>query len=222
MIHTIFFDAGGTIITTKSTLIYLAELLDPERRDEIFRFLVDSFMVYYENEKIERFYSVKEIIAITLKQAAEKFNVPDLSEDTKKYYRLNHLKDASLFEDTLPTLNELKARNVKMNICSDADADVLVEQMKMFGIYDYFDDIIISSNVGAYKPHPKMVRAVDKFCREPYEQILFVGDSRVDVETARRVNIKSALINRNGKFKYDADYKIKSLSQLFDIIDKQQ
>jgi putative hydrolase of the HAD superfamily len=219
MIHTIFFDAGGTIITTKSTLIYLAEKLDSRRQEEIFRYLVDSFMVYYENENIERFYSVKEIIAITLKKAAEKFDVPDLSGETEKYYRLNHLRDASLFEDTLPTLEKLKKRNIKNIICSDADADVLVEQMKMFKIYDYFENLIVSSNVGAYKPHKKMVASVDKYCREPYSGILFVGDSRVDMETAQRANIKSVLINRNGKFKHEADYKIKSLSELFGIID---
>jgi HAD superfamily hydrolase (TIGR01549 family) len=220
MIHTIFFDVGGTIITTKSTLIYLADILDPERRDEIFHYLVDSFMVYYENENIERFYSVREIIAITLKQAAEKFDVADLSGDTEKYYRLNHLRDAALFEDTLPTLDKLKERNISMIICSDADADVLIEQMKMFKIYDYFDDLIISSDVGAYKPHGKMVEEVKKHAREPFSQILFVGDSRVDMETARRVNIKSALINRDGKFKHDADYKIDSLAKIFDIIDQ--
>ncbi len=220
MIHTIFFDVGGTIITTKSTLIYLAEILDPERRDEIFRYLVDSFMVYYENENIERFYSVKEIIAITLKQAAEKFNVADLSGDTDKYYRLNHLRDAALFEDTLPTLEKLKERNIPMIICSDADADVLIEQMKMFKIYDYFEDLIISSDVGAYKPHGKMVEEVKKYTREPFSQILFIGDSRVDMETARRVNIKSVLINRDGKFKHDADYQITSLTKIFDIIDQ--
>ncbi len=218
MAHTIFFDVGGTIVTTKSTLTFFAEILDPERKDEIFRYLVDSFMLYYENENIDRFYTVREIIAITVKMAAEKFNLPDLSAESEKYYRLNHLRDASLFDDTIPTLEKLKTKNVKMIICSDADADVLVEQLKMFGIYDYFEDLIISSNVGAYKPHKKMVKEVLKHCREPYSEIFFVGDNRVDMETARRTKIKSVLINRKGRFKYDADYKITTLSELFDII----
>jgi HAD superfamily hydrolase (TIGR01549 family) len=219
MMHTIFFDVGGTIITTKSTLIFFAEMLEPERQDEIFHYLVESFMVYYENENIERFYSVKEIIAIILKKTAQKFNVPDLSGETEKYYRLNHLQHASLFEDTLPALEKLKERKFRMIVCSDADADVLVEQMKMFKIYDFFDNLIISSNVGAYKPHGKMVEEVKKQAREPFSQNLFVGDSRVDMETARRVNIKSALINRSGKFRHDADYRIRSLSEVADIID---
>ncbi len=220
MIHTIFFDVGGTLVTSKSTLTFFAEQLDPSRTDELFKFLLDSFMLYYENENAERFYSVKEILAISLKMAAEKYNLPDMSDETEKYYRMNHLENSRLFEDAVPTFDKLKEENIRLIICSDADADVLIEQLKMFGIYDYFDDLIISSNVGAYKPQDKVVGEALKHCREPYSEILFVGDNHVDMETARKMKINAVLINRKGRFKCDADYQITTLSKLIDIVHK--
>jgi 2-haloalkanoic acid dehalogenase type II len=217
MIHTIFFDVGGTLVTSKSTLTLFAELLDPKREREIFDFLLKKFMLYYENDKAKKFYSVKEILAIALKAAAEELNLPDLSDETEKYYRINHLKNARLFDDTMSVLEKLKDNNIKMIISSDADDDILLEQLEMFGILDYFDGLIISGNVKAYKPSDIVVEEALKYCRKPFSGILFVGDNIVDMKMAQKMKIKSALINRRGKFKYDADYRISSLKELIDI-----
>lgn len=218
MIHTIFFDIGGTLVTSKSTLTYFADRLNPDGQLGMFDFLVETFMSYYENEKLETFYTVKEILAISLKKASEKFDVPDLSSETEKYYRKNHLETGKLYDDILPVLKKLKEKGITLILASDADADVLVEQLEKLGILHFFDGRIISSDVRAYKPSEKVVLAAKKYCNKPLSGILFVGDNKVDVKMAKKLGVKSVLIHRDGRFKTDADYQIASLNELLNII----
>lgn len=220
MFHTVFFDVGGTLIAGESSLKVIAREMDGSREAEIFRFLVDEFMKIYLDPAPPRFYSIKELLALTAKMAARQFDVPDVSDRAVKIYRRNHFDNDYICDDTLPTLNKLRADNVKIILISDADADVLLEQLEMFGLLRYFEATIISNMVKAYKPSDKTVAEALKHCREPKDGILLVGDTVVDMETAAKMKVKSALINRNGKFKHDADYQISDLSEIFRLQSK--
>lgn len=218
MIHTIFFDIGGTLVTGESTLKPLAEKLDPERKDEIFEFMKKKFFEMYLDENPPRFHTVKELLAICAQKASEKFGLPDICDMVPDCYRRAHLENDVLFEDTLPTLQRLKKGGIKLILASDADADVLLEQLETLGILEYFDASVISSNVKAYKPSDATIKELLKYCDEPYSGILFIGDTIVDVKTARKMKVKAVLIDRDSNFKINADYRISGLNQIFDII----
>lgn len=217
MFHTIFFDVGGTLIGGKSTLKIIAEKMDHNQSDKIFKFLVDQFMKIYLDENPPRFYFIKEILQLTAKMAADEFKLEDISHKTTEIYRKQYIENDYLFEDTLPTLKKLKEQNIRIILISDADSDVLLEELDNYDMRKYFDGIIISDLIQAYKPSDKAVEKALSFCNEPLDNILFVGDTIVDLKTARKMGVKSALISRNGKFKYDADFQIKSLMEIFDI-----
>ena len=104
-------------------------------------------------------------------------------------------------------------------VASDADPDVLDEELATFEIYKYFDEILISGNIRAYKPSDKMSLAIKDKCKKPYSDILFVGDTEVDILTAKKIGARSVLIRRNGSFPIEADYCITGLEELFNIID---
>ncbi len=220
MIHTIFFDVGGTLVTSRSTLTFFADRLDPDNKFNMFDFLLKNFMIYYENDKSEIFYSVKEILALAVRAAAKQFDLPDLSGEIEKYYRKNHLDTGKLYDDTLPTLLKLREQKISLILASDADSDVLIEQLEKLNILKYFEGHVISSEVKAYKPSDKVVRAARQYCTEPLSEILFVGDSWVDIKTAEKMGVKSVLIKRNGQFKIEADYKIMTLEHILEIINE--
>ena len=218
MIHTIFFDIGGTLVTGTSGLHMLAKRLDASRESDIFESLRQKFMSIYLDENPPQFYNIKEILALTATDVAQKYDLPDVGEEVVEIYRTAYLDHGYLYDDTRPTLDRLKTEGIKMILISDADDDVLEPQLKDLGIWDYFDDTIISSITRAYKPGDTVVKKALEFCEEPLEGILFVGDTIVDIKTAQKMKIKSALINRDNHFKLEADYKITGLEQLFDII----
>lgn len=218
MIHTIFFDIGGTLVTGTSGLKMLAKRLDASRESDIFESLRQKFMSIYLDENPPQFYNIKEILALTATDTARKYGLPDVGDEVVEIYRTAYLDHGYLYDDTIPTLDRLKADGIKMILISDADDDVLEPQLKDLGIWDYFDGIIISSITRAYKPGDIVVEKALDFCDEPRDSILFVGDTVVDIETAKKMNVKSVLINRDNHFKLEADYKITGLEQLFDII----
>jgi len=220
MIHTIFFDVGGTLVTGESTLRVIAARLDSDRQEPIFKYMVKRFMEIYLDENPPRFYSIKELLTLSTRWASEEFGTADLSDKAVEIYRHHHMTNDHLFDDTIETLEKLKTMGIRLILISDADADVLEDQLKMFDILRYFDETIISSHTKAYKPSDIVVRKAMEYCREPFSKILFVGDTIVDLKTAQKMKVKSILINRDGQFKYDADFKITGLNQIFEIIEK--
>jgi len=218
MMHTVFFDAGGTLITGTTTLTLLAQRLDHQRKDEIFEFMRQNFMRLYLDENPPQFYTIKELLTLCASLAVRHFHLPDIDYDIVGYYRRTHLQNDRLYDDTLPTLKRLREKGIRLILISDADADVLLEQLEIFGISEYFDGKIISSQTCSYKPSDKTVKEALRYCHEPLSGILLVGDTVVDIKTAQKMGVKSALISRTNDFKLDTHYKIASLFQVINII----
>ena len=217
MIHTVLFDAGGTIVTGKTALETIADVLDPECNTEVFDLLRKKFLSMYLDDN---FYTIKDMLTLCAKEAARQLGLEDISDDVPTLYRMTYLEHGILYDDTVPTLTRLKETGVRMILVSDADADVLTEQLSSYGVMSFFDATVISSDVGAYKPSDRTVSEIRKHCREPFENVLFVGDTVVDVRTAKKLGAQSVLINRDGSFTVPADFQITHLSDIFTIMDK--
>jgi HAD superfamily hydrolase (TIGR01509 family) len=83
-------------------------------------------------------------------------------------------------------------------------------------------DRIISREDAPPKPEPDAVLKLMKHYNVGKGEALLVGDFAPDVEAGRRAGIRTALLINHGAKKVDAepDFKIDSLSQLIEIIDK--
>jgi len=218
MIHTVIFDVGGTLVNAPSVFQAFAEVMDKSRKEELFKFMRPIFMEIYRDENRSEFWTIKEIAAYVVQKAAVQFGLEDISSRVGEVYGDYYLNRAKLFDDTRPALEKLKKNGKKIIAVSDADADVLMRELTTFEINTYFEKIIISSDVGAYKPTDKMVAYIRGRVDQPYHNILFVGDTEVDVLTGRKLSAHSVLIRRNGKFPYSADYQITDLGNIFGII----
>ena len=112
-------------------------------------------------------------------------------------FKQNHFD--SLFPDTLPILQRLEARNVRLGIVSNYGTHLL-DLLPRLGIFDYFDFIIVSAIVGITKPDPRIFKIAVEEAGVPTHQILYVGDNYVDdIEGANNVGIDAVLINRPGR-----------------------
>lgn len=218
MIHTVLFDAGGTIVTGKTALETIADVLDPEGKTEVFDILRKTFLSLYLDDNPPRFYTIRDMLTRCVQEAVRQLGCKDISNDVPRLYRMTYREHGMMYDDTLPTLTRLKESGIKLILVSDADADVLAEQLTAYGVVDFFDATVISSDVRAYKPSDRTVTAIRKHCREPFDEVLFVGDTIVDIKTAEKLGAISALINRDGDYSIPADYQLKSLFDIFDIM----
>lgn len=101
----------------------------------------------------------------------------------------------TVFEDVLPTLNNL-AGDHRLLVLSNFDRR-LRGILAGHGLLPFFERVIISSEVGAAKPHPRMFEAALHAVGCPPWQCLHVGDDEAcDLEGAQSRQIFSFHVKR--------------------------
>lgn len=128
------------------------------------------------------------------------------------------------YEDSVPVLQELRAKGVKTAIVSNAPwgspARLWREELGRLGLADCVDHIAICTDVGWRKPaKPIFLRATHEL-GVMAEDCLFVGDHPGwDLAGARRAGIRGILINREGERADLRAEQITGLRELFAILD---
>jgi putative hydrolase of the HAD superfamily len=122
-----------------------------------------------------------------------------------------------LFPDTLPTLQALKERGVRMAVVSNWDIS-LDRTLRAFGIDQFFEVTVASMVVNSEKPDPGIFQhALGRLEVKP-AQVWHVGDDAVaDAQGARQLGMHSLLIDR--EYAGDSPYVISSLSTILDHLD---
>jgi len=125
-----------------------------------------------------------------------------------------------LFPETASTLTRLKARDLELGIISNFDSR-LFTVLRGLGIAEAFDTVTISSLAQAAKPAPRIFQiALEKHAVDP-EETLHIGDSlRDDVEGATKAGLHAVLLDREGKRQGAGVRTIKSLEELFPLLDR--
>jgi putative hydrolase of the HAD superfamily len=98
----------------------------------------------------------------------------------------------------LELLQDLRSGGFRLGIISNFDLR-LYEILKHVGVLDLFEQIIVSSQVGADKPSPRIYEeALRRFAVEPAE-LLHVGDDEIaDGEGARALGIPTFILGLAG------------------------
>ncbi|MBI4596719.1 MAG: HAD family hydrolase [Candidatus Tectomicrobia bacterium] len=131
----------------------------------------------------------------------------------------------TIYHDTYYTLFTLKEKGLKLAIVSNTvwPAYLHESDLRRFGILDFFDDCVFSSEVEIRKPHPKIFRMTLESLALSPEEAIFVGDRIAeDVMGAQKVGMKGVLRkhrlrpSNGGNIKPDAE--IEQLSELFNLL----
>jgi putative hydrolase of the HAD superfamily len=108
-----------------------------------------------------------------------------------------HKWEFKVYDDTLPTLKELKNRGLIIGLVSNVVKDMEPTYTEL-GILAYLDFKVTSSEVGSDKPQPEIFMAALDKARVKPEESIFVGDQyHLDIVGARGVGIKAVLLDRN-------------------------
>lgn len=124
-----------------------------------------------------------------------------------------------LYPTVDPAMRVLRRQGVKLGIVSTKFRYRIEGILQRDGLRDLFDVIVGGEDVAAHKPDPEgLCRAMaDLHC--PPMQVLYVGDSVIDAETARRAGVSfvavlTGVTGRSGFAGYPAIEVIESLAQL--------
>lgn len=99
------------------------------------------------------------------------------------------------YEDTLPVLEVLRARGVKVGVVSNAGLDIrpVLDRAKLT---DLVDRVVLSFEVGAVKPEPAIFAHALKDLVVAPERTLMVGDSWRDDGGAAEIGIRTLILPR--------------------------
>lgn len=138
-------------------------------------------------------------------------------------YRRIRLSSLRLYPETVAVLDSLSQR-YRLGIISNGPSEIQREKMVKFRLVDYFDTVIISSEVGVEKPSATIFSHALQQAGAEAARSAHVGDSLShDVKGALEAGFTSFWINR-GVLDFDGvevapQYELQSLEELLPILD---
>jgi putative hydrolase of the HAD superfamily len=224
----VFFDVGDTLLTIPAARIILREYLaghelhrDEEAIGELF---TESFRLFYYGKPLDAFEacSPESDRAFWMKlyrYILEKLGVQEERWTEEKIHECCHeLYDLftspqhyALFEDVLECLEGMKQKGLRLGVISNF-APTLASILEDKGIREYFDPVIVSTEVGLEKPDPAIFTlALEKAGLSAHE-VLYVGDhERNDIWAPAQIGMDAVRIKR---YEYMTGDGIASLKEL--------
>jgi len=208
MIKGVFFDLYNTLIgyqpsREEMTVKLLAELGYTINEDDLYLPV---------NKADEYFYQQNAQKPISLRERAEQMAVwshyyriileeigiepkPELINNLIS--RWKNLKwEMALYQDVIPCMENLKKRNLKIGLISNAEKD-MSELFNKTGLNKYLETVVISQEVGVTKPNPLIFQAALKKSGLTAKEVLYIGDQyQVDYMGAMNVGLNPVLLDR--------------------------
>ena len=144
-------------------------------------------------------------------------------EQFAKYYSKNYLNKTVPYEGVCNLLDELNNLSIEYAVASNK-TDIFTHQIieKLFP-ENKFDKIMGKKDGNPTKPNPKIVYDILSGKNLKDYEILFVGDSNIDIQTGHNANIKSVgclwgFRDKKELEEAGADFLISSPYELLEII----
>lgn len=211
MIKAVIFDMDGTLLNTLedlaiSTNYALEQSGFPKRTiEEVRNFIGDG---------------VQKLIERSVVQNTDKNTIEECLNIFKKHYCENMHNNTSAFEGIIEILTVLKQKNIKIAIVSNKFDGAIKELCKKY-FASLVDIAIGQSDDVPKKPAPDSVLKVLDYLNIEKDNAIYVGDSDVDILTAKNAKIKSVGVlwgYRDISFLKGADYIISKPDEILDIV----
>lgn len=139
------------------------------------------------------------------------------------YYSKNQINKTKPYPSVIETLKEIKKRNIKIAILSNKKHENLQEIVSNLFPKNLFDIAFGKKDEFPLKPSPDSLCHILDLLNVTKEEVLYIGDSDVDMETARNANVKKIAVTYGYREKkllenYNPEYIIDDISELLKII----
>ncbi|AFC99901.1 haloacid dehalogenase superfamily, subfamily IA [Methanocella conradii HZ254] len=144
--------------------------------------------------------------------------VPDIA----KLHRALTVERIRLYRGVYETLAGLKPR-YRLGIVSDSQVDHAYPELRMLGIHDFFDAIVVSAEFGFRKPDVRLFsECLRRLGARPEESVYVGNDTMRDIKGAKDAGMVGVLImTKHGKKDRDIvapDFTIEYIGQLNEVL----
>ena len=146
-------------------------------------------------------------------------------------YELSLRAACEVYPDSASTLAALKERGLRVGLVSNTllAGEFHVADLARFGLLDHLDDLVFSSEVGAWKPQPRVFHLALERLGVSAREAVFVGDRLIDdvggAQTAGCLGVLKVLPGEEADYAEGEalgivpDGRIQMLSELPSLID---
>ena len=128
----------------------------------------------------------------------------------KENYRRVHTTKTVLIDGAKEAV-ERAYSFAKLAVVTTKTGKYSIELLQHFGLLKYFEVVIGSEDVKYHKPHPEpIITALKKMNTTPSESVYMIGDTCMDMESAKSANIKSIAV----EFIYEDIDRLKECSTI--------
>lgn len=201
----IYFDLDDTLLDHRSA--EQAGLMDVHRHFSFFsdvapQKLVDTY--HQVNSEQWSQYSRGEVTREQLQRNRFEQTLQQLDLDGSRYneigqYYLQCYRNHWQWVDGAAVFYEWVCKHYPVGILTNGFAETQRKKFEAFDLYSSADYIIISEEVGALKPDPRVFEYATELTGHPADEILYVGDSYTsDIEGGNNYGWKTAWFTTNG------------------------
>ena len=150
--------------------------------------------------------------------------VPDelitkISDEYEVYFR-SHIGEIKIIPGSKHALDKLSGYGYTLGLLTTSDKESLYKDLEKIGI-NYFKIIISKEDVKHLKPNPEGLHKISRALAIKTKDILYVGDTQVDVLTAKNAGALSGVVLtgmgiRNAFVDLKPDFIANDLSELTD------
>lgn len=217
MKHAVIFDLDGTLLNTlgdlRAATNHALEVrgLPPHSMEEIRQFIGNG---------------IRLLICRAMPEGTPEAEIDAALDDFKAYYAA-HIHDRTVPYDGIPQLlTALRKRGIKVAVLSNKIDSASQQLIEYF--FPEKTDVVFGEHVGVpRKPDPTSCRMVMQQLGVQPEQVLYVGDSGTDMQTAKNAGLYAVGVtwgfrSKEVLLKYGADLLVHRPEQILQILDSDE
>lgn len=183
-INTVLFDLDGTILDTEKIIrdCYKKVFIKNFNKDDLSEDEYISFLGPTLYESFKKYTSDEDLIDKSI-------------SDYRNYMMEVHNKDnVKAFKFAKALIYILKSKGYKLGIVSSKKGTIVIDGLKLMGVYELFDVVVFQESTKLKKPNPDPVNYAIKMLNIKKENAIFVGDNQSDIKAANLAKIRSVLV----------------------------
>jgi len=209
----IIFDLDGTLVDTLQDLttamnVALQEFHLPQCSAEECRLMIGNALPMFARRAV----------------GPENQHLADrVAASMRDYYIDNCLTETRVYEGLKGVIDEMRHRHIYLAVLTNKDQHVATKIVEFYFGKGTFDPIVGAAKGRLNKPNPQSTLEIINAMRASPDQILFIGDSDVDIETARAAGVCSVGAAWGFRGRYElavahADIIIDSPAEILDLL----
>jgi len=212
-IRALIFDLDGTLIDSKRDLIHSVNAM-----------LGEMGRAWLDEETISGYigHGAPLLVSRALGSSAKEEELRRALDFFLAYYEEHKLDTTCAYSGVPEALAELSRKQVPMAVLTNKPVKISVRILEALGLASYFRVIYGGNSFETKKPDPFGALTILKEFGVAPRQAMVVGDSEVDVQTARNAGVIAVAVNYglgvHDRGQYPADIYLEKLTDLVPLV----